>query len=209
MTNMLFLSMSMFMYFLSETSTSTDVPNHYDNLPSENHGFYHVSYHQALKSAWKPLERWQCALESGNYFIPLLSPYRQHSLLVYCLDREAFLCYDSQATAHAASVIKWRGERPSAVYWYDELNMLFIASKTHMMILLNINGFKFEFPSNKRCPGPIRKVSRVVQSIYRVVAESINYCTLTGPKQIAAKSLVRSSIIKSNGINRRSELVIQ
>jgi hypothetical protein len=80
----------------------------------------------------KTLERWSYSLQSGNYFIPLLTPYRQSSILLYCLDRESFICYNSQSSASLSTVIKWRGTRPSAVYWFDEMNMLFVACSTHI-----------------------------------------------------------------------------
>jgi hypothetical protein len=115
-------------YFLLETSTSTNLTDEYDNIPKEDYGHYRVSYHNSLKS----LERWNYPLHSGNYFIPLVTSYRQSSVLLYCLDRESFICYDSQSLLSLPTIIKWRGTRPSAVYWFDEMNMLFIACRTHI-----------------------------------------------------------------------------
>ena len=83
-------------------------------------------YHKALKN----LERWSYPLHSGNYFIPLLTPYHRSSLLLYCLHRQSFICYDSQSLLSLPTIIKWRGSRPSAVYWFDEMNMLFVACRT-------------------------------------------------------------------------------
>ena len=74
-------------------------------------------------------------MESGNYFIPLLIPYQQSSLIMYCLDRESFFCYNARSSTSLLSsntMIKWRGTRPSAVYWFDQMNMLFIACSTHI-----------------------------------------------------------------------------
>jgi hypothetical protein len=122
-----------FVYYI-ETSTSTNATDEYDNVPKEDHGHYRVSYHNALKSSPKNLERWSYSLHAGNYFIPLLTSYRQSSLLLYCLDRESFICYDAQSLLSPSSptIIKWRGTRPSAVYWFDEINMLFVACRTHI-----------------------------------------------------------------------------
>ncbi|CAF0783343.1 unnamed protein product [Adineta steineri] len=114
------------------TSTSTDITDEYDNVPKDDYGEYRVSYHNALKAPLINLEKWSCPLGFGNYFIPLSTPYRQSSLLLYCLDRESFICYDSQSLLSLPTVIKWRGTRPSAVYWFDEMNMLFVACRTHI-----------------------------------------------------------------------------
>ena len=118
-----------------DTSTSTNGTDEYDNVPTENYGHYHVSYHQSLKAPLRMLERWSCSLESGNYFIPLLIPYRQSSLIMYCLDRESFFCYNARASTSllaSNTMIKWRGTRPSSVYWFDQMNMLFIACSTYI-----------------------------------------------------------------------------
>ena len=119
---------SFFFFFFLETSTSTNITDEYDNVPKEDYGHYRVAYHNALKT----LERWSYPLHSGNYFIPLVTPFRQSSILLYCLDRESFICYDSQSLLSLPTIIKWRGIRPSAVYWFDEMNMLFIACRTHI-----------------------------------------------------------------------------
>ena len=85
-----------------------------------------------LRSPLRSLERWSQLLHAGNYFIPLLTCYRQRSLLLYCLDRQSFLCYHSQSVVASPTIIKWGGTRPSAVYWFDEMNMLFVACSTHI-----------------------------------------------------------------------------
>ncbi|CAF0901098.1 unnamed protein product [Adineta ricciae] len=115
-----------------ETSTSTDVTDEYDNVSKADCGQYHVSLHNASKTPLINLEKWSYPLGFGNYFIPLLTPYRQGSLLIYCLNREAFVCYDSQSLVSLPTTIKWLGTRPSAVYWFDEMNMLFVACRTHI-----------------------------------------------------------------------------
>ncbi|CAF0973422.1 unnamed protein product [Rotaria magnacalcarata] len=115
-----------------ETSTSTNMTDDYDNVPKDNYGRYRVSYQNTVRTPLKSLERWSYPLDAGNYFIPLLTPYRQSSLLLYCLDRESFICYNSQSLSSLPTTIKWRGARPSAVYWFDEMNMLFVACRTHI-----------------------------------------------------------------------------
>jgi len=80
----------------------------------------------------KRLERWSSLIHSGNYFIPLLTSYRQSSILLYCLERQSFICYDSQSLLSLPRTIQWRGTRPSAVYWFDEMNMLFIACQSNI-----------------------------------------------------------------------------
>ncbi|CAF0932381.1 unnamed protein product [Rotaria sp. Silwood1] len=115
-----------------ETSTSTNMTDEYDNVPKDNYGHYRVSYQDTLRSPLKTLERWSYPLHAGNYFIPLFTPYRQSSLLLYCLNRESFICYNSQSLLSLPTMIKWRGTRPSAVYWFDEMNMLFVACCTHI-----------------------------------------------------------------------------
>jgi hypothetical protein len=105
----------------------------YDNVPNDDQGHYRVAFHHALKMSWKPLERWTCSLDSGNYFVPLLTSYRQNSLIIYCLDRQSFVCYNARSLLSLTkTMIKWCGSRPSAVYWFDEMNMLFIACSTHI-----------------------------------------------------------------------------
>lgn len=104
----------------------------YDNVPKNNYGRYRVSYPKTQRTTLKHVERWSYPLHAGNYFIPLLTSYRQTCLLLYCLDRESFICYDSQSLLSLPTTIKWRGTRPSAVYWFDEMNMLFIACRTHI-----------------------------------------------------------------------------
>ncbi|CAF0859347.1 unnamed protein product [Rotaria sordida] len=115
-----------------ETSTSTNMTDEYDNLSKDNYGHYSVSYQDTLRSSLKNLEKWSYPLHAGNYFIPLFTPYRQSSLVLYCLNRESFICYNSQSLLSLPTIIKWRGTRPSAAYWFDEMNMLFVACCTHI-----------------------------------------------------------------------------
>lgn len=115
-----------------ETSTSTNITDDYDNVPKDDYGLYRVAYQDTLRSPIKSLQQWSYPLHSGNYFIPLLTPYRKSSLMLYCLNRESFIGYNSQSLLSLPTIIKWRGTRPSAVYWSDDMNMLFVACRTHI-----------------------------------------------------------------------------
>ncbi|CAF1655025.1 unnamed protein product, partial [Didymodactylos carnosus] len=89
------------------------------------------------------INHWSCELMCGNYFISLITLCKTNSILLYCLDKEQFICYDMSSIGQTVS-IEWRGTRPYSIYWYDELKMLFVACQTHIYgCYLNLFGDKY------------------------------------------------------------------